>query len=420
MKFYTVALLATNVFFLFADQNLLAPNLSIIAKEFGFSDRERDEKLGGYIAFGFFIIGAPVALLVGYLSDIVQRNILFGIVVILGSSASLSTYWTQSYGELFVCRIFTGISIGGIIPIIFSLLGDLFPGSSRIYVSTIIGLSQSAGIAVGQFIAGMIGPELGWRVPFVMIAVPSIICALLVILTVVEPDRGVQEKAVQVFRQSTNLNYSYQTGKAETSVALATEQEVVVTSGAEDFTYSEKIEWSKILEIFRTPSAVIIFIQGFPGCIPWGMIYVFMNDYFSTERGMTIQAATGLLTCFGVGGLAGQIFGGYAGQRLYNLDPRFQTLLMGTSTLIAVGPMLYLINAPTSSGSAGALYFVALLGGFVVNINGPNVRVVLQVKLHFFSHTHVTVSLSLRIFVFQRFEDLRLQSLLLRTTLEKD
>jgi hypothetical protein len=214
-----------------------------------------------------------------------------------------------------------------------------------------------------------------------MIAVPSIICALLVILTVVEPGRGVQEKAVQVFRQSTittNLNCSYQTDKAETSIELATEQEVV----AEDFSYSEKIECNKILEIFRTPSAVIIFIQGFPGCVPWGMIYVFMNDYFSTERGMTIQAATGLLTCFGVGGLAGQIFGGYAGQRLYNLDPRFQTLLMGTSTLLAVGPMLYLINAPVAIGSAGAgtLYFVAFLGGFVVNINGPNVRVVLQVK----------------------------------------
>jgi MFS family permease len=161
MKYYTVALLAANVFFLFADQNLLAPNLSIIAKEFGFNDRERDEKLGGYIAFGFFIVGAPVALLVGYLSDIVKRNVLFGIVVILGSSASLSTYWTDSYGELFVCRILTGISIGGILPVIFSLLGDLFPGSSRIYVSTIIGLSQSAGIAAGQLIAGMIGPELG-------------------------------------------------------------------------------------------------------------------------------------------------------------------------------------------------------------------------------------------------------------------
>jgi hypothetical protein len=68
------------------------------------------------------------------------------------------------------------------------------------------------------------------------------------------------------------LNYSYRTGKAETSITLATEQEVLATP-PEDFTYSEKIECSKILEIFRTPSAVIIFIQGFPHCIP-RMIYV--------------------------------------------------------------------------------------------------------------------------------------------------
>jgi MFS family permease len=78
MRTYTTLMLCITVFFLFADQNLLAPNLSAIAKDFEFTDSERDEKLGGYIAFGFFVVGGPVALLVGYFTDTVNRCLLFG------------------------------------------------------------------------------------------------------------------------------------------------------------------------------------------------------------------------------------------------------------------------------------------------------------------------------------------------------
>ena len=46
---WTVILLGIATFFLFADQNLMAPNLTMIAREFGFTDVERDQKLGGDI-----------------------------------------------------------------------------------------------------------------------------------------------------------------------------------------------------------------------------------------------------------------------------------------------------------------------------------------------------------------------------------
>jgi len=60
------------------------------------------------------------------------------------------TYWTTTYSQLFVCRIFTGVSIGGSVPCIFSLLGDLYPVNERIFVSTWVGISMSLGIAGGQ------------------------------------------------------------------------------------------------------------------------------------------------------------------------------------------------------------------------------------------------------------------------------
>ena len=406
-------ILSMTVFFLFADQNVLAPNLSAIAKEFCFTDRQRDEYLGGYIAFGFFIVGGPVALVVGYLTDTLNRCMLFGCVVGFGACASMSTYWIKTYAELFVCRVLTGISIGGATPIIFSLLGDLYPGSSRIYVSTMIGVAMGSGVAGGQLISGMIGPTLGWRAPFLMVATPAILCALLVFFTVDEPRRGDQEQAVRQYREHCSIkttslmyqirndaNHPHLVDGATVSPLQSVGNELQGPFSIKDMTfmeeitnsvineadeqheetihYSETIECSKVLKLLRTPTVLLIFVQGFPGCIPWGMIIVFLNDFLSNDKGMSVEAATAVLTCFGIGGLFGQFFGGWFGQRLYNRDPRWQCVFMGLSTMSAVPPILYLLNS-TVVGDVG-FYFMAILGGFLINMNGPNVRVVLQVS----------------------------------------
>jgi MFS family permease len=445
MKKYTVALFSLTLFFLFADQNLLAPNLDQVADEFDMSDHERDRKLGGDIALGFFLVGAPVALLVGYMADIVKRNILFSLVVVFGSICALCTYWAKTYSELFACRILTGIGIGGATPIVFSVLGDLYPDTSRVYVATMVGIAQAAGIACGQFMSGMVGPTAGWRVPFVITAVPSLLCGILVGFTVEEPKRGEQEKAVKEFEHDNHLihksysqdtanssnssdneesnksgpakspltkrhssssvktppngsSLSHQNEKAENILSSPVDSSVKgedressekLGKPANTFVYSEKIEWDKVINVLKTPSALIIFIQGFPGCVPWGMIYTFMNNYLSDERGMSTASATGIVTCFALAGLLGQLFGGYAGQNLYNTDPRAQILLMGITTMLSVGPVIYLINAPMAHGNSAILfsyYLMAFLGGFIVNMNGPNIRVVLQVVSRLSTH----------------------------------
>ena len=60
---YPAGLICLTTFFLFADQNLISPNLTLIAREFGFSDLERDKKLGGEIALGFFLIGGVISII---------------------------------------------------------------------------------------------------------------------------------------------------------------------------------------------------------------------------------------------------------------------------------------------------------------------------------------------------------------------
>lgn len=461
MQTYTTAVICCTVFFLFADQNLLAPNLSAIADDFGFDASKRDRLLGGTIAFGFFIVGGLFALIIGYFTDIMNRCLLFGLVVALGESACLATYWVQNYNQLFLCRVLTGISFGGATPIIFSILGDHYAGSSRIYVSTLVGIASSAGVSGGQLLAGMVGPVLGWRAPFLMIGSPAILLAFVVLFTVDEPKRGDQEDAMHQHRlkqqQSQVAIDTNQLSIPETAIVNALHQNALqqqilfsesryfpqhadsrsvvcaeprphnvevqgqgsshgnsanpsVDSCAdlgsnyverfnplygvelkdsyedddedlwdvapEELEYSEKLEWKKVVQLFKTPSVLIILCQGLPGCLPWGMIFVFLNDYLSSDRGMTVQGATAALTTFGLGGLVGQIFGGWFGQKLYNRYPPYQCIFMGLSTILAILPAVYVLNAKTV-GDLGFFFMIALFG-IIINMNGPNVRAVLQ------------------------------------------
>ena len=143
--------------------------------------------------------------------------------------------------------------------------------------------------------------------------------------------------------------------------------------------YDEKISWEKLQILFVTPSFLLSLAQGVPGCLPWGMMFTFMNDYLHENRGLSVIDATYLLTVFGVAGIFGALFGGQVGQWLFNRKCTFQIALMGGSTLVGMLPILYLINTP--SLGEGQKYtttvFMAVLGGFIININGPNIKVLL-------------------------------------------
>lgn len=99
-----VTLYLITVAILFADMNLLAPNLSIVAEEFGMDDDERDIKLGGLIALGFFFVGAPVSFVVGWLADSMNRSPLFAATVFVGELGCFMVFFVQSYWQLYVCR----------------------------------------------------------------------------------------------------------------------------------------------------------------------------------------------------------------------------------------------------------------------------------------------------------------------------
>lgn len=197
------------------------------------------------------MLGAPVALLVGALTDVTHRTRLFVAVVCLGEAPCLATAYVTTYGQLFACRALTGISVGGCVPLLYSLLGDFVPPTRRAAVAAVVSIAQGAGIAIGQIIAGYIGAQSGWRLPFVLVAVPALSLAILCGFVVEEPKRGCQD------------------GNSGPTGGGASPQQ----SGE----YTEKLEWGKAKAMFGVRSNQLAFAQGLPGCVPWGVINTFFT-----------------------------------------------------------------------------------------------------------------------------------------------
>ncbi len=349
-EIFAILLIAVMNLFLFADQNLMAPNLTQIAHDFGFDDVQRDVMLGGRISLVFWVLGGLVTLAIGYLTDKISRRNLFLFVILVGEIPCLLTGFAQNYDQLFWLRALTGIGIGGALPLTFSLIGDYFSHKNRAAAAAWIGLAQGLGIAIGQLMAGFIGPEYGWRLPFILVAIPNFVLTIVFLLFVKEPQRGKTEESLKELIE-------------------------------EGIAYTGRINWKEYKNLFRIKSNIIVFLQGIPGTVPWGVFYIFLNDFYSQDKGYSVQMATLIVMTVGAAAILGAFIGGLIGNKLYNIKPKYLPMLCGTSTLIGIIPMALLLNytpqvvIPEPDPTWPLIF--GFITGFTVTITGPNVRAIL-------------------------------------------
>ena len=339
--FFSLSMLFVLSFFLFADQNLMSPNLTQIADAFGFGSIERDIKLGGEISLVFWLVGGVVTLLFGYLTDTASRKSLLVIAVLVGEIPCLLTGFVETYSQFFWLRALTGIGIGAVMPITYSLLGDYFPAGERSKVVGYLGLVVGLGMASGQMLSGFLGESYGWRAPFVLVAAPNFLVVLLYAMWGSEPNRGISDR-----------------------------------SGV-----GPQISWEVIKKIFMKRTNTLVFLQGMAGTVPWSVFFVFLNDYLAQDIGFSVRVATLVVMAIGLSAMAGGFVGGIVGNMLYNKSPRHQILFSAASTFIGIVPTAFLINYnpsdPTNLSVVYPLVF-GVLSGFFIAVTSPNMKAVLM------------------------------------------
>ena len=298
------------------DTQLLAPNLTVVAREFNMTDSERDLYLGGYIPLAFFVLGAAATLSIGYLSDrFHRRKPLLAATAFVGETAVLLTFTATNYSGLFAARVFTGISQGGCLPIIYALVSDVFEDASRGRATATVYVGSAIGTLIGQSIAGFMSTTYGWRAPFLVVGVMGYAAIAVMLLVVTEPTRGAKEKA-----------------NAELQVDL-----------------HERIAMKKICETAWIPTVALLWFYGIPSCAPWGVMYSFAQDYIINNIGPTFPGgistaqSTTIILSYGVGAVLGGIAGGLLHDWFWHHSwHRLVPLVCGVTILFAPVP-LYMV-----------------------------------------------------------------------------
>ena len=324
--------------------NAMAPNLTQMAGFYGMNKAERDLYLGSYCALALGVFCLPLSGLIGFMADFYSRKHLFLACCGLGALSAAWTGWAPNYWILFLARLCSGGCMSGSVPVAFSLMGDLFSKEERNAASSGMTSMMGLGILLGQIYAGEVGPSKGWQYPFYVSAFVQLVMLIMIALWVEEPVRGGKEKALQGIFKSGNK-------------------------------YEKQLTMQGFIDAMsKNDSNLILIWQGFVTSLPWGVIFVFLNDYLSQEKGFSVQEATFLVMLFGVGCAIGGVSGGYLGQLFMRGDRRNLPLYMAATTFLGIFPFVALLNSnfPNHNGFRSKFYSIA--GGCIANLPSVNIR----------------------------------------------
>ena len=132
---------------------------------------------------------ASAGLIVGKMSDNVNRSVLLGTVVILASLTMGISGFVNSFAVLALMRIFHGMMNSATNPLSFSIICDYFPPDMRATANSIIQAGNYIGVGVSSLSILLIS-KYGWRTCYGMMAASGVILGLGAIAFIREPERG--------------------------------------------------------------------------------------------------------------------------------------------------------------------------------------------------------------------------------------
>ncbi|MDE1958394.1 MAG: MFS transporter [Xanthomonadaceae bacterium] len=156
----TLILLGLSVLINYIDRGNLATASPLIKDELGLSTTQL-----GFLLTAFFIVYAPMQIVVGWLVDRfgAARVLLTGFIV--WSVAMSLTGLAHGFAMLIVLRVLLGLGESVFYPASSSIVARCFPESQRGIANAVIMTGMACGPAFGIFFGGLLIAAYGWR-PF--------------------------------------------------------------------------------------------------------------------------------------------------------------------------------------------------------------------------------------------------------------
>ena len=175
-RFHYKLLLVTGLGWLFdsMDTGLIAFILPVLAKEWGLAPGQMG--LIGSIGLIGMALGAVIS---GTVADRIGRKKVFTITVLLYSIASAFCALSWNYQSLLVFRFLVGFGLGGELPVAATLVSEYAPSRVRgrfiVLLESFWGLGWIAAACIASFFI----PVYGWRMAFLIGALPALYVCLI-------------------------------------------------------------------------------------------------------------------------------------------------------------------------------------------------------------------------------------------------
>src|SRR5215211_9123465 len=133
--------------------------------------------------FSAFMLASTTAVpLYGKLSDIYGRRKLYVSAMALFLIGSVWCGWANSMTQLIFARALQGIGAGGIMPLAFILIGEMFTLEQRAKMQGLFSGVWGVSSIIGPLLGGFLVDQLSWHWVFYINIVPGLLAAALVAL----------------------------------------------------------------------------------------------------------------------------------------------------------------------------------------------------------------------------------------------
>jgi MFS family permease len=314
-----------------SDKLLIGPLTTPIMTTFGI-----DEFQMGAVFTGALLVGAVMYPVWGFLYDRFARPKLLALASLIWGSTTWLGAIAPTYSSFLISRASTGIDDSSY-PGLYSLVADYFGPELRGRVYGLLQLSQPMGYMFGLILATTLSGLIGWRAVFYLTGSLGIVMAAVILLVVRDAPRGHSEPELADLDQMGVYKF-------DSKLALG---------------------------LFRKPSLLLLFAQGFVGVFPWNVITYWFFRYLETERGYASQE---VLMTMGLAILvlsAGYFVGGALGDALFRRTPRGRLLVSMTGVLI--GAMLLSITMRIPVGQKSIFMIMLSATALFMPFSSPNV-----------------------------------------------
>ena len=290
----------------------------------------------GLVTTGALVVGTVLYPIWGWLYDRFSRAKLLALAAFIWGSTTWLGAIAPTYPLFVAARATTGIDDSSY-PGIYSLVSDYFAPSTRGKIYGLLEISAPLGYLIGMVLAMFLGGVIGWRAVFYITGSLGLLVAALMFFFLKEAPRGQAEPEMQ---------------------------------GMETITL-RKFSWKAAFDMFKRPTLIMLFIQGFFGSFPWNVIAYWFFVYLEKERGYSSDAILFTMAPAVIIMAAGYPAGGALGDWLFKKNKRGRMFVSAFGVIAGAILLLFTMNI----GMNQNLLFMIMLcaTGFFVPFASTNV-----------------------------------------------